>query len=226
MGVRLSIKQESYHRNANVRQIIMKNTVTQDHINDILSKSEFRVGTVFDKATVLHVKLPNGFVLTAESACVDPENYDQQLGKALCEKKIVDKLWELEGYVLQSMIYNGIQSLTAEQPVERIARVAHEINAAYCRALGDDSQPSWDDAPEWQKESAINGVQAHLANPDMTPEQSHENWLREKYDTGWKYGEVKDPEAKTHPCIQSYDKLPAEQRAKDHIFKSVVDAMR
>lgn len=76
------------------------NTVTQEQINEILSQSEFRVGTVFDKATVLHVQLPNGFVITEHSACVDPANHDPHLGRALCEKKVVDKLWELEGYRL------------------------------------------------------------------------------------------------------------------------------
>lgn len=34
--------------------------------------------------------------------------------------------------------------------VEQIARMAHEANRAYCQALGDDSQPAWEDAPEWQ----------------------------------------------------------------------------
>jgi hypothetical protein len=38
------------------------------------------------------------------------------------------------------------------------ARAAHEANRAYCGALGDWSQPSWDAAPQWQKDSARNGV--------------------------------------------------------------------
>lgn len=31
--------------------------------------------------------------------------------------------------------------------IELIAQVAHEINRAYCQAIGDDSQPCWNDAP-------------------------------------------------------------------------------
>ena len=31
--------------------------------------------------------------------------------------------------------------------IEACARAAHEANRAYCLALGDTSQPSWDDAP-------------------------------------------------------------------------------
>ena len=40
-----------------------------------------------------------------------------------------------------------------------IAKVAHEINLAYCESIGDNSQPTWELAPDWQKSSAINGVQ-------------------------------------------------------------------
>jgi len=31
--------------------------------------------------------------------------------------------------------------------IESIAQVTHELNAAYCRAIGDNSQKPWKDAP-------------------------------------------------------------------------------
>ncbi len=104
--------------------------------------------------------------------------------------------------------------------VEAAARAAHEANRAYCLALGDASQPSWDNAPEWQRSSAIKGVEGVLRG--NTPEQSHECWLEEKRATGWKYGPVKDPDKKEHPCFVPYSELPAAQRFKDHIFVTVV----
>ncbi len=42
--------------------------------------------------------------------------------------------------------------------IELLAAAAHIANRAYCHAIGDDSQPLWDDAPDWQKASARNGV--------------------------------------------------------------------
>ena len=107
-----------------------------------------------------------------------------------------------------------------------IARVAHEINRAYCASLGDTSQPAWEDAPKWQQQSAIAGVEMHLANPDATPEQSHESWLAQKVAAGWVYGEVKDAEKKEHPCCRPYDELPQEQKAKDYLFRSVVHMLK
>lgn len=113
-----------------------------------------------------------------------------------------------------------------DKRIELIAMVAHAVNAAYCVSLGDNSQASWDKAPEWQKQSAINGVKMHLQNPDATPEQSHKNWLEQKVKEGWVYGEKKDEKAKTHPCVLPFDKLPPEQKSKDYLFRGVVHALK
>jgi len=103
------------------------------------------------------------------------------------------------------------------------AAAAHEANRVYCQSIGDNSQPQWDFAPDWQRSSAINGVQGVLAGNN--PEQSHESWLAEKRATGWKYGPRKDPEKKEHPCFVPYAELPPEQRVKDAIFVGVVRAV-
>lgn len=109
--------------------------------------------------------------------------------------------------------------------VESIARVCHEVNKAYCESLGDNSQPTWADAPEWQRASAMNGVDFHLHNPNAGPDHSHIEWMKEKVDSGWVYGDVKDPVAKTHPCIVPYDQLPAEQKSKDYIFRGIIHSL-
>ncbi len=107
--------------------------------------------------------------------------------------------------------------------IEACARAAHEVNRAYCLALGDTSQPPWESAPDWQKSSAMKGVAGALAG--NTPEQSHQCWLEEKAATGWKFGPVKDPEKKEHPCMVPYAELPADQRVKDELFLATVRAM-
>jgi hypothetical protein len=109
--------------------------------------------------------------------------------------------------------------------VNEIAQLAHEVNRAYCAAMGDMSQLGWADAPDWQKDSAVNGVRAHM-NGDLTPEQSHELWMAQKQREGWVYGPVKDPAKKEHPCMVPYNELPIEQRAKDYLFRSVVQTVR
>ena len=110
--------------------------------------------------------------------------------------------------------------------IQTIARIAHEINRAYCNAIGDHSQVSWEEAPEWQRRSAMVGVAFHIKNPEAPPSASHESWLAEKEREGWKYGPIKDVEAKEHPCFLPYCELPAEQRAKDYLFKAVCDQLK
>lgn len=106
--------------------------------------------------------------------------------------------------------------------VERIARMAHEVNRSYCRSLGSHNEPSWEDATPEQRESLRVGVARIMGNPNLTPEESHAGWMEFKVAKGWKYGHVKDFEAKTHPCLMPYDELPLEQRHKDFIFRGVV----
>lgn len=114
---------------------------------------------------------------------------------------------------------------TVTTTVEEIARVAHEVNRAYCQALGDTSHTDWAHAPPWQRESAIAGVNFHLANPTASASASHENWRAEKAAAGWTYGPFKEPHSKKHPCMVPFEKLPLEQQAKDHLFRGVVHAL-
>lgn len=109
--------------------------------------------------------------------------------------------------------------------IEQIARVCHEVNRAYCASIGDHSQPIWEDAPEWQQKSAVAGVSFTINNPGASPSASHESWLAEKVLDGWRYGAVKNPDTKEHPCFVPYDELPVEQRSKDYLFQAVVRSL-
>lgn len=87
-------------------------TITQEHIDDILEHSEIDVETVFDKCTCTIVKcqLPNGFVIVESSACVSPENYDEDMRIDICLERIKNKVWELERYRLLQEIYESMNT--------------------------------------------------------------------------------------------------------------------
>ena len=101
--------------------------------------------------------------------------------------------------------------------IRAIAQTCHIINRVYCEGIGDFSQQGWEYAEAWQRQSAIEGVEAVLKGFN-TPETLHEQWCASKRRDGWVWGEKKDPEAKTHPCLVSYDALPEWQRVKDTLF--------
>jgi len=110
--------------------------------------------------------------------------------------------------------------------VEDIAEVCHEVKKCYCQSLGDLSTPPWNEAPGWQKVSALEGVRFHLEHPESKPIDSHFIWLTEKLQEGWKFGTVKDPENKKHPCIMAFKELPEKQKAKNYLFLGVVRVLQ
>jgi hypothetical protein len=171
--------------------------------------------------TICVLVLENGFTVTGIAGVASPENFDAEIGRKVARQKAIDQIWPLEGYLLKERL-REIELDEYGASIEQIAKACHEANRAYCLAIGDNSQPTWEDAPDWQRNSAIAGVQFIKANPDAGPAASHESWLEQKRADGWKFGPVKDPEAKEHPCFVPYDELPTEQRAKDYIFGAIV----
>lgn len=106
---------------------------------------------------------------------------------------------------------------------KQIAELCHAVNKAFCESIGDNSQPNWDNAPEWQHEAVVSIVKSHMKSNSFNPSDTHDIWMKQKIDAGWTYGEVKDAEKKTHPCIVPYDKLPLHEKTKDYLIKAICD---
>lgn len=99
--------------------------VTQSHIKSILTNTKFDVETKHGKTTIVTAKLPNEFVIVESTGCVDPANYDESIGVEICKKRIEDKIWYLEGYLLQDRI--------AER--NRKAEIDYESTTAHTDAI-------------------------------------------------------------------------------------------
>jgi hypothetical protein len=104
---------------------------------------------------------------------------------------------------------------------EQIAQVVHAANRALQYIQGDESpsQP-WQVESQEIRDSSAAGVRE--ARKGATPEQLHEAWLVHRFFHGWTYGPVKDPDAKTHPCLVPYSELPESQQDKDRLFLAIV----
>lgn len=120
------------------------------------------------------------------------------------------------------------EKITSIEPSDHhvtcIAVAAHEVNRAYCQAIGEDRPLlHWEEVSAEQRASCIDGVRRALAG--ATPAESHANWLAFKTQRGWVYGPKVDEAAKTHPCIVEYDALPSAQKRKDALFLAIVRAL-
>lgn len=106
-------------------------TVTQEYINNLLDTAEVKEIVVFDKCLICAYKLVNGFVIVESSACVDPKNFDLDVGRKICREHVENKLWELEGYVLQQKSAKATQRRSPEAVKKSIEELSPEARAVY-----------------------------------------------------------------------------------------------
>ena len=78
--------------------------VTEEMVDDFIVRHQ---STRMGNHTVVLVELRNGFTLIEESACVDPANYDQELGEKYALAKAKKKVWNLLGFLLATA-RNGV----------------------------------------------------------------------------------------------------------------------
>lgn len=107
------------------------------------------------------------------------------------------------------------------------AETAHEVNRAYCRAIGDTTdRPAWADLDDEARFAGVECVVRCAAmvtlDKDMTAESQHKAWCTARRMAGWTHGEKIDRALKTHPCLVDYENLPAAERVKDNLFIAVV----
>ena len=81
----------------------MKNSVTINDIENEIIKETYHVfeGTT---VTVCLLTLKNGYHVIGHSACVDPKNFNKELGEKIAKEQAVDKCWELLGFRLRDQL--------------------------------------------------------------------------------------------------------------------------
>lgn len=97
-------------------QIGDNNTIIAPNIEAFLK--EVYVTTIGDKTTLVKATLANGFIICETSSCVDPANYDEEIGAQICMERIYNKIWELLGFLLQTAII-GVKPQTVSVIKER-----------------------------------------------------------------------------------------------------------
>lgn len=83
-----------------------KNTkITRNDVMEKIGMVEYLV-MADGRTTIAHVTLTNGFTVRGESSCVDASKFNKERGEQYALEKAIDKIWELEGYLLTDRLFN------------------------------------------------------------------------------------------------------------------------
>ena len=100
MSTELEIEKEIQAKGLNAPRL------TPDLIESKIVKEEYHLLT--DVLTVCVLTLENGFIVTGESACASPANYNKEIGDRIARDKAKEKIWVLEGYLLKQKLFEGL----------------------------------------------------------------------------------------------------------------------
>ena len=78
-----------------------ENSVTKEQVELLLNNSEIQEAVFWGKELVVSYKLPCNFTVLGRAACVDPANFDLEIGRKIARENAASKIWELEGYKVQ-----------------------------------------------------------------------------------------------------------------------------
>ena len=56
--------------------------------------------------TLCNITLDNGYSVRGEAACVDPGNFNMEIGQNIAYREAFNKIWPLEGYLLAERRFN------------------------------------------------------------------------------------------------------------------------
>lgn len=82
--------------------------VTQTQIDYLLDSAQTQEHIFWDKELVISYLLHNGFTILGRGACVDPRNFDLEIGRKVARQDASNKLWQLEGYLLQNKLFEKL----------------------------------------------------------------------------------------------------------------------
>ena len=100
MSTELEIEKELQAKGINAPRL------TPDLIESKIAKEEYHLLT--DVLTVCVLTLENGFTVTGESACASPANYNKEIGDRIARDNAKEKIWVLEGYLLEQKLFEGL----------------------------------------------------------------------------------------------------------------------
>ena len=112
-----------------------------------------------------------------------------------------------------------------DKTIDSIAQTVHAALSAWSVAHDQPAYPAWSEAEDWMRDSTRQSVREALADPEGSAGRQHDQWVKQKADAGWRYGETKDADRKTHPMMVEFAELPDFEQRKDAIVIALAKAL-
>lgn len=93
----------------------IKTKLTIEDIESVIDNVEYlrEDGSTY---TLCRITLKNGCVVTGENSCISKENWSATLGRKHSYEKAIERVWELEGYLLRQKLYEA--GMLTDNPTE------------------------------------------------------------------------------------------------------------
>ena len=105
--------------------------------------------------------------------------------------------------------------------IEQIAKTVHAVHLAYCKEVGETTQPSWDKVSNEHKDVVRNSIIQIINGTVKSSEDSHSIFFQSKLIQGWVYGEY-SIELKQNPRLVLFEELKITDRMKEILFFETV----
>lgn len=95
------VKKENGELDISFFEITTLDSLTEKDIDNFIKEEQVKTDTVAGKlVTRVDIICINGFVFSESSACLDNNNYSEEIGAKCCREKIKDKLWSYLAFVM------------------------------------------------------------------------------------------------------------------------------
>ena len=81
------------------------NRITPDSIKGRIANVTYRNPPQESTTTFCTIKMQNGFEFVGRSVCVDPANYNKEIGEKVAYDDAFRQIWSHEGYLLKEALH-------------------------------------------------------------------------------------------------------------------------
>ena len=154
--------------------------LTKEFLEGEIGNVEYvRIG---EKTTHCTITTKSGFTFTGESACVDPNNFDRELGEKFAYEQAFEKMWMPYGFWLHKALAEYDQRMNDDEPKETAVQPTWQDRV--CEEIGElvDRKEKLEKFLSGNKPNFVSDAQWSLMKEQLQAMKSYHKVLIERLD--------------------------------------------